>query len=56
MVFKLSNANAHATALALSGSVLFDPSDKGRPMKEWVVVNADHEELWMSLAAAAIGS
>jgi hypothetical protein len=35
MVFKLSGDD-HKNALALKGVQLFDPSDKKRPMKEWV--------------------
>ena len=35
MVFKLSNG-VHQEALCLDGAELFDPSGKGRPMKEWV--------------------
>ena len=31
MVFKLPDSNAHARALALEGSHLFDPGGKGRP-------------------------
>jgi hypothetical protein len=37
MVFKLTGP-AHAEALAIPGAQLFDPSGKGRPMKEWVQV------------------
>jgi hypothetical protein len=36
LVFKLTG-DAHAEALALPNAHLFDPSDMGRPMKEWVV-------------------
>lgn len=53
MVFKL-NSDAHATALALKGAVLFDPSGTGRAMKEWVVVPKAHAKKWSELAAAAI--
>lgn len=52
MVFKLP-APSHGKALALAGSHLFDPSGKGRPMKEWVVVPADHADLWLGFARAA---
>ena len=55
VVFKLGDATVRAEALALAGSVLFDPGGKGRPMKEWVVVGAQHEGLWGSFAAAALG-
>ena len=45
VVFKLaSTPDIHAEALSLAGSVLFDPSGKGRAMKDWVVVSAEHQE------------
>ena len=53
VVFKLSG-QAHADALNLDGSILFDPSEKGRPMKAWVVVPDAHRSVWSRLAAAAI--
>jgi len=52
MVFKLGG-NEHAAALALPGSVLFDPSGKGRAMKEWVQVPSEHKAQWKKLAQAA---
>jgi hypothetical protein len=52
MVFKLSG-DAHSEALNLSGSKLFDPSGKGRPMKEWVQVPGVHMEMWIQLAKKA---
>ena len=54
MVFKLTG-DAHAAALKLRGSELFDPSAMGRPMKEWVVVPAAHAERWPELVRAALG-
>ena len=53
MVFKLA-APAHAQALALAGAQLFDPSDRGRPMKEWVVVPAEHAARWLELGRTAL--
>jgi hypothetical protein len=53
MVFKLSGP-AHSTALALDGAHLFDPGDRGRPMKQWVVVPIAHREHYESLARAAL--
>ncbi len=54
MVFKLPDAAAHAKALALDGSHLFDPSGKGRPFKEWVVVPNAHASRWPELAELAL--
>jgi hypothetical protein len=52
MVFKLQG-EAHAEALALTGSHLFDPAG-GRPMREWVEVPAQHAEHWTKLGEAAL--
>ncbi|MBS1637416.1 MAG: hypothetical protein JST26_15985 [Bacteroidetes bacterium] len=52
MVFKL-NGKAHETALGLKGSKLFDPSGKGRAMKEWVQVPFTHKDQWKEFANAA---
>lgn len=52
MVFKLSN-DAHREALSLDGSQLFDPSGKGRPMKEWVQVSYAYKDRWEAFAQAA---
>ena len=49
MVFKLGGAS-HAEALALAGARLFDPSERGRPMKEWVVVPIEHSSRWLEFA------
>lgn len=53
MVFKLNNG-IHKSALELDGSILFDPSGKGRPMKEWVQVKFQHQEKWLELAKSAM--
>jgi len=53
LVFKL-DPTTHAQAIALDGAALCDPSGKGRPMKEWVVVPAAHEDRWPDLARAAL--
>jgi hypothetical protein len=53
MVFKLDGP-AHREALVLPGAHLFDPSGRNRPMKEWVVVPAEHAERWRALAHAAL--
>lgn len=53
VVFKLFGT-CHTEALSLAGSMLFDPSGKGRPMKDWVVVTAEHQTEWGRFATAAI--
>jgi hypothetical protein len=53
MVFKLSG-ETHAKALKLAGAELFDPSGRGRPMKEWVMVPPEHANRWKQLAQAAL--
>ncbi len=54
MVFKLPDADRHADALALDGAHLFDPSGKGQPFKEWVVVPVAHADRWESFAEHAL--
>lgn len=53
MVFKLSGA-VHQEALGLAGSQLFDPSGRGRAMKEWVQVTYAHHQHWARFARAAL--
>lgn len=52
MVFKLKG-DAHKEALSLDGSQLFDPSKKGRAMKEWVQVPFAYSAQWKTFAKAA---
>lgn len=52
MVFKLPEKERTA-ALALDGAHLFDPSGKGRAMKEWVQVPYEHHATWKKFAKAA---
>jgi len=52
IVFKLSGAS-HAMALARPGARLWDPSGKGRPMKEWVALPASESEIFNTLADAS---
>ena len=52
MVFKLKG-EAHKDALALKGTTLFDPSGKGRAMREWVQVPYTHSKKWEALAKSA---
>lgn len=53
MAFKLPDP-WHTEALTLSGARLFDPSGRGRPMKEWVEVPVEHSSRWLELARAAL--
>ncbi|MFZ6741843.1 hypothetical protein ACO0LC_01275 [Undibacterium sp. JH2W] len=53
VVFKLSG-DAHTRALALAGAVLWDPSGKGRPMKEWVALTSVHSKKFPVMAAFAL--
>src|ERR687893_516562 len=54
MVFKLPDLDRHAEALVLDGAHLFDPSGRGQPFKEWVVVPAAHADRWETLAEHAL--
>jgi hypothetical protein len=54
MVFKLTG-ETHAAAIKLKGAKLFDPSGKGRAMKEWVQVPFAHKAKWEELAKEALG-
>lgn len=56
MVFKLTDPGARERALALDGATLFDPSERGRPMKEWVQVPVVHTDRWPDLARDAFDS
>lgn len=53
MVFKLGG-KFHAKALGFNGARLFDPSGKGKAMKEWVQVPFAHAGEWPELAAEAL--
>ena len=54
MVFKLTDTEQHAEALALDGAHLFDPSGQGKPFRQWVVVPAAHADRWEAFAAHAL--
>ncbi|MDQ2982742.1 MAG: hypothetical protein M3R70_02285 [Actinomycetota bacterium] len=54
MTFKLTDEREREGALALEGAHLFDPSGKGRPFKEWVVVPLAHADEWPQLAQQAL--
>jgi hypothetical protein len=53
VIFKLTDPH-HTKALALSGANLWDPSGKGRAMKEWVAVPATEVKSYTTLAKAAL--
>lgn len=53
LVFKLTG-KAHEEAMALKGAVRFDPSGKGRPMKEWVQLPVTHKAKFAVLAKEAM--
>jgi hypothetical protein len=52
IVFKLTD-KTHKDALSLDGAQLFDPSGKGRAMKEWVQISYDYKDQWSQFAKAA---
>jgi hypothetical protein len=54
MVFKLVDPAERERALALEGAHLFDPGERDRPMKEWVVVPEVHAKEWPNLSERAL--
>ena len=54
MVFRLPDPAAHARALALPGAHLFDPSGRGEPFRQWVVVPPEHADEWEPLTVEAL--
>jgi hypothetical protein len=50
--FKLPEPD-RSQALGLTAAELFDPSGKGRTMKQWVQVPVDHADRWPELAEKA---
>ena len=55
MVFRLvRDTPEHTAALQLAGASLFDPSGKGREVKDWVVVPHSSAGKWTDLAEAAL--
>ncbi len=52
LVCKLSGEE-HKKAMALKGAKLFDPSGKGRAMKEWIQIPAVHKKYWKAFAGEA---
>ena len=55
MVFKLTDPEAHRRALAVPGAHLFDPSGRGEPFRQWVVVPPEQADEWEALAYEALG-
>src|SRR5215469_6610083 len=55
MVFKL-RGEAHAQALTLAGAHLFDPSERDRPMREWVVIPGEHAARWPEFGRLALNA
>lgn len=53
VVFKLSGTD-HAKAIGNVGAVLWDPSGKGRPMKEWVALTIEYRAQFKTLTTAAM--
>ena len=55
MAFKLGHETAvHGEALLLRGAILFDPSRRDRPFRDWVEVPASSADQWPMLAQAAL--
>lgn len=52
VVFKLTGPD-HAKAIGQPGAVLWDPSGKGRPMKEWVALPDSAKKHFKALAQGA---
>lgn len=52
LVFKLPEKE-HKDAISLAGSELWDPSGKGRSMKEWVQLTMEHKEKFEEFAKAS---
>ncbi len=54
MVFKLTDPEIRARALAVPGAHLFDPSGRGEAFRQWVVVPPAQAGEWDALAYEAI--
>lgn len=52
IVFKLPE-KPHSEAISLEGSCLWDPSGKGRAMKEWVQLPLEHKLKFKEFAEAS---
>jgi hypothetical protein len=57
LAFRLGDGTpAHAEALALPGTELFDPSGKHRPFKDWVAIPHTLADQWRHFAETAFES
>jgi hypothetical protein len=54
IAFKLPDEAEREKALALEGTVAFEPMGKGRVMKAWVDVPLGHAAKWAELADTAL--
>jgi len=55
MVFRLvRDTSEHEAALKLEGAELFDPSGKGKTIKDWVTVPHEFAGQWPAFAEAAL--
>jgi len=54
MVFKLTDPETHARALAVPGAHLFDPSGRGEVFRQWVVIPPENAAEWEPFAAEAV--
>jgi hypothetical protein len=53
VVFKL-HGSSHARAFSCVNAVLWDPSGKNRPMKEWIALTVAHAKHFNEFAEAAM--
>ncbi len=53
MVFKLGAEEVNLLKQKYAGAKNWDPSGKGRAMKDWIQISGDYEEDWESLAVSA---
>ena len=54
MVFKLGAQEVELLKEKYPGSQNFDPSGKGRPMKDWIQVPGEFSDEWESLTHSAL--
>ena len=54
MVFKLGSENISQLINKYSGAVNWDPSNKNRPMKDWIQIPDTYKNDWEALAKQAL--